>query len=218
MVHQTDMLAPNDARAFYNSDEYGPVLEATVAENREKLDSGLGDQLFAKYRANENEYGGKYRLILVGALMRRAGAKIKNEDLQHLRDLVPQINCNEGYASPLMDEGFRGPGKRQFLAALDNYTPGMPRSFGEPSCFSCGKIGADIQKHLDKCSRCKEAWYCNHVSWPARYLLERPTLTLRPHKPARRLTGRRISHTALRPSAGLCSTFSGGEGLGLHVC
>ncbi|OIW22897.1 hypothetical protein CONLIGDRAFT_657872 [Coniochaeta ligniaria NRRL 30616] len=168
------MLAPTDARAFYKSDEYGPVLEATIAENREKLDSGLGDQLFAKYRATENEYGGKYRLILVGALMMRAGAKIKDEDMQHLRDLVPQINCNEGYTLPLMDEGFRGPGKRQFLAALDNYTPGIPRSFGEPSCFNCGKIGADIHKHLEKCSRCKEAWYCNRDCQRAHWKAHKP--------------------------------------------
>lgn len=165
MVHQTDMLAPPEARAFYKTEEYAAELRVLVASIRERLNAGgLGDRLLAKYRAKENEFDGKYRLILVGALMMRRGAKIRDVDLQHLRDLVPQINCNECYTLPIFDEGFRGPGKRQFLAALDHYQSGVPQSFAEPSCFACGKINADIGKVLDRCARCNGALYCDKVT------------------------------------------------------
>lgn len=66
--------------------------------------------------------------------MMRAGARIRADDLQHLRDLVPQVTCNEGYALPLWDDGFRGPGKRQFLAALDAYEAAVPRDFRAARC------------------------------------------------------------------------------------
>ena len=99
---------------------------------RNKLDSGLGDMLFDMYKARENEDEGEYRLIIVGALMMRAGAKIRDDDMQHLRELVPKVVCNEGYIMSMYGDGFRGPGKRQFLAALDDYKAGMPRNFQEP--------------------------------------------------------------------------------------
>ncbi|KAI3327688.1 hypothetical protein HD806DRAFT_331215 [Xylariaceae sp. AK1471] len=166
MVHQTDMLAPPEALLYYKTYEYARELDQLVVENRQKLDAnGLGDRVMAHWRANESKihgsYGGKYCVIIAGALLMRAGAKIKESDLQHLRELVPQINCNPGYALPLMDEGFRGPGKAQFLAALDNYQPGSPRSFQESSCFSCGKVKADVGNKPLQCARCEGAWYCN---------------------------------------------------------
>ncbi|KAH8890210.1 hypothetical protein GQ53DRAFT_650879 [Thozetella sp. PMI_491] len=155
------MLAPPEARAWYTTKEYKHQLETvTIPAIRAKLDSGLGDEIFEKYRAKEGEMGGKYRVILVGALMIRAGAQIKPDDFQHLRDLVPMIHCSEVYAMAHCDDGFRGPGKAQFLAALDHYQPGTPRRFSEPSCFQCGKIHADVGKALKRCGQCKEAWYC----------------------------------------------------------
>ncbi|KAI8625847.1 hypothetical protein F5Y19DRAFT_239428 [Xylariaceae sp. FL1651] len=85
----------------------------------------------------------------------RAGAKIQESDLQHLRELVPRLNCNTRCVLPMFDWGFREPGKAQFVAALDHYQPGTPRSFQEPSCYSCGKIGADVGQKLMQYARCK---------------------------------------------------------------
>lgn len=121
-----------------NSDENGEdvcdcekdLLQGDIDELRAKFDDGRGDKLFAQYRAQEGEYQGQYKVILLGALMMRVGAKIQDHDFQHLRDLVPQINCNEGYTMAIWDDGFRGPGKRQFLAAMNHYKAGVPRNFG----------------------------------------------------------------------------------------
>ncbi|KAJ5459117.1 hypothetical protein N7530_011061 [Penicillium desertorum] len=166
MVHQTDMLAPPEAAAFYITPEYADKLaNETIPWVRQKLDTdNLGDQLFATSRAQEADpddifQENKYRTIILGALMIRAGARIKAADLQHLRDLVPQINCTSRRMI-LGDHGFRTPGKVQFLAALDHYQPGVPRSFQEPSCFMCGKIEDDIGHKPLQCKKCKVATYC----------------------------------------------------------
>ncbi len=63
---------------------------------------------------------------------------------------------------------FRGPGKRQFLAALDNYQPGTPRSFHEPSCHACGKIHEDTGHALLMCGGCKVAWFCDKAGFLTR--------------------------------------------------
>jgi hypothetical protein len=154
MIHQTDMLAPEAARLYYQTKEYQPELEQLLAEVRQKLDSGLGEKLFKKYRAKQPEPGdffdAKYCLIIIGALLMRSGAKIKDEHLRILRDLVPQIHCSNVYALPLFDEGFRGPGKVQFLAALDHYTPGVPRNFQEPRYdFHCPRLFSFIPNSLN---------------------------------------------------------------------
>lgn len=132
MVFQTDMLAPALARAYYRTEEYkNKLANEIVPYVRWKLDTkGLGDQLFAAYRAEETKPPGmngnpRYTTIIFGALMLRAGAKIKAEDLQHLRDLLPQVNQRG-------DDDFRTPGRAQFLAALDRYQPGIPSDFQEP--------------------------------------------------------------------------------------
>ncbi|OHE98137.1 hypothetical protein CORC01_06505 [Colletotrichum orchidophilum] len=114
------------------SEQHACMLNDAVLYNRERLDSGLGDELFENFRNKEYEEQGQYRIILAGALMMRTGAKIKASHFQHLRDLVPKIPCQPGSALPFADLGFRGPGKAQFLAALDNYQPGTPRDFYEP--------------------------------------------------------------------------------------
>ncbi|KAJ0291387.1 hypothetical protein COL940_000582 [Colletotrichum noveboracense] len=88
MVNQTDMMAPPEVREFYKTSEYREELDAIIMSIREKLDTGLGDQLFTTYRALEHEDQGKYRVIIVGALMMRAGARIRQADLDHLRELA----------------------------------------------------------------------------------------------------------------------------------
>lgn len=118
-----------------DSDYQNKELPDLIQAVRTKLDSGLGDRFFDKYRATEGEEEGEYQLIIAGALLMRVGARIRDADLQHLRELVPKVVCNEGFCMPLYDEGFRGPGKRQFLAALDNYQAGIPRDYHEPRYF-----------------------------------------------------------------------------------
>jgi hypothetical protein len=56
------------------------------------------------------------------------GAIIQENDLKHLRELVPQVSSGEGYNWPLSDDGFSGPGRVQLLTALHHYKPGVPRS------------------------------------------------------------------------------------------
>lgn len=149
-----------------------PDIDAAVV--REKLDSGLGDKLFDEYRAEENDYGGslfdekrKYLVIVLGALMMRVGAKIREADIQHLRELVPDIPCREKWIYPLMDNGFRGPGKRQFLVALDHYQAGTPRCFSnKASCFRCGKMDTELPEEtpLLRCGACEaHVWFCDEV-------------------------------------------------------
>ncbi|RYP70179.1 hypothetical protein DL769_005058 [Monosporascus sp. CRB-8-3] len=137
--------------------------EEIVGEMRDRLDSGLCDELFDIYRAREKEYGGEYRVVILGALVMRTGARIRPGDLGHLRDLVCGTTCHHGYALPMFDNGFRGPGRAQFLAALDHYKPGVPRAYGPPSCFHCGKMKVDTGRELLECSRCKLAFYCDAV-------------------------------------------------------
>ncbi|KAK1725061.1 uncharacterized protein BDZ83DRAFT_719478 [Colletotrichum acutatum] len=81
------MVAPVETREFYKAEEHAQYLRGFVTGIRRRLDSGVGDELFEKYRALEHDNQGQYRTIVVGALMMRAGAKIKADDMQHLRSL-----------------------------------------------------------------------------------------------------------------------------------
>ncbi|RJE17994.1 hypothetical protein PHISCL_09674, partial [Aspergillus sclerotialis] len=138
MVNQTDMLAGNKALRFYKTPEYRNRLENEIVPYiRSRLDEDdFGQTVFATCRAREDEQvcfpDGKYRTILLGAMMMRAGTKIRDEDIQHLRGLVPRVHCCPRFALPISDESFRSPGRAQFLAALDNYRVGVPRRFQEP--------------------------------------------------------------------------------------
>ncbi|KAK2602621.1 hypothetical protein N8I77_009138 [Diaporthe amygdali] len=157
------------------AEKIGPgEMEASMDQLiQHKLDSGLGNELFEKYRAAE-QHGfdfddmSKYLVIVFAVVLMGYGAKIKESQIQHLRDLVPKLQCNEGVVPPFGDSGFRGPGKRQFLAALDHYQAGKRRSFTQPSCHGCGKVNGDIKaegKTLMKCGGCKNeraaAWFCD---------------------------------------------------------
>jgi len=101
---------------------------------RARLDAGLGSRLFVKLRGLEEEDGkhGQYRVLILGALFMRAGARIRRCDRQHLRELVDQIPSRAGFSLPPNDGGFRDPGRAQYLAALENYKAGTPRSFVDP--------------------------------------------------------------------------------------
>jgi len=168
-------LAGRSMNDFVILDMMGGIDAVTI---RVRLDAGVGQRVFDKYRALENDeecfFGGKYRLCVLAALMMRVGANINKNDIDHLREIVADIPSREGYHWPLCDDGFRGPGKRQFLAALNNYKPGTPRDFKGPSCHACGKTKDDVGKALLKCSRCDiekaAAWFCNKecqkAYWP----------------------------------------------------
>lgn len=133
--------------------------------------------------------------VILAAMIMQSGAKISDDNMQHLREIVPRIHSSPGYAWPLNDEGFRDPGRAQFLAAVEHYKPGTPRTFCEPrsvpdspvgmlakmgqnhgiltpltSCYHCGKIKADLGKKLSMCARCKEASYCGQVGCPRLHL------------------------------------------------
>ncbi|KAK5651118.1 hypothetical protein OQA88_13257 [Cercophora sp. LCS_1] len=131
------------------SDPDGPDMDAaTVCEH---LDSGVGDQLFARYRAAEtDETGwsrmeGRHTTVILGAMMMQVGAKISDEDLDHLRALLHEDDA-EDHLTPQ--------GRLQVLAALDNYKAGIPRDFLGPSCDNCGKTRADTTEKLRHCKRC----------------------------------------------------------------
>jgi hypothetical protein len=147
-------------------------IDATaLARLRQRLDAGLGNDLINKYRnlATSAEEWLKedrsYKVIILGALIMATGAVIKNIDIQYLRQLTSEVVSHENFMWALNDSGFRGPGKRQFLAALDNYQLGTPRGFKEPSCHACGKTKQDTGRALWKCSGCRKghAWFCDKV-------------------------------------------------------
>ncbi|KAK0644146.1 hypothetical protein B0T16DRAFT_460228 [Cercophora newfieldiana] len=144
----------------------GKDADAGIAAYRQKFDSGIGEKLFLEYRSKEGTkdfFSYEYRTIVLAAMMIHVGAKITQDHIQHIRELLPKIPVREGYQWPICDDGFRGPGQRQFRAALDNYQPGTPRSFDQPSCHACGKVAADIGKPLLRCTGCSVApgWFCN---------------------------------------------------------
>lgn len=132
-------MASPECHAFYSTEEYAQKLQDEIIPYvRAKLDANnLGERLIAKSKTQEGKLdwerytSGEYKTIILGALLMRVGAKIKDEDLQHLRDLVPQVPCAPGTIWNLEDVGFRSPGKAQFLAALDAYEQGKPRDFQE---------------------------------------------------------------------------------------
>ncbi|KAL1862934.1 hypothetical protein Daus18300_008265 [Diaporthe australafricana] len=150
-IDRSNICDPPELTAYQATDDYKRQLEDKAQKCRSTLNSGIGEELFKIFRKREKESNGKYRVLVVGAIMMRAGAVIKDDDFNHLRDLVPEIPCRDGLkpilrnnpGQPSMlamimasvdadDQGFRYPGKVQFLAALENYKPGVCRSFDEP--------------------------------------------------------------------------------------
>jgi hypothetical protein len=146
---------------------------AVLARVRQNLDAGFGDELLKKYRnlattATDpwEKHEAKYKYILVGAMIMTTGARIGDHAKQHLRQLASEVQCNETFTYAIADTGFRGPGKRQFLVALEHYKPGTPRNFRDLSCHACGKTEVETGKALLKCSKCSNGpgWFCDKVS------------------------------------------------------
>ncbi|KAG8165831.1 hypothetical protein KVR01_004383 [Diaporthe batatas] len=161
-----------------NDDDYIPDEELQSLAFRCKLDAGLCDKLFKDYRSKENTFwipDRKMYTVVLAAMVMQSGARISDDNMQHLRELVPRIHSSPGYASPLADDGFRDPGKVQFLAALEYYKPGTPRTFCELSCYHCGKIQADLGEALNRCARCKVASYCNKDCQKAHWKAHKPS-------------------------------------------
>ncbi|KAK2041869.1 hypothetical protein LZ31DRAFT_596900 [Colletotrichum somersetense] len=162
------------------TDEHRLEVEKVIETIRLRLDSGLGHQIFDKYRAKETEHLGQNRLLMVGALMMRAGAEIKKEHLQYLRDLAHREVFAPTIGAPTCYLPLVGPAKAQFLAAIDNYQPGTPRDWQEPR-----HVRTDLGKALKNCDRCKKAWYCGVDCQRAHWKLHKPecpprVLLLRP--------------------------------------
>ncbi|KAK4149986.1 hypothetical protein C8A00DRAFT_37412 [Chaetomidium leptoderma] len=135
---------------------------------RQKLDTGLGDKLLDKHRALVvaasgpwEKHEAKYQVAILGTLMMSTGAEIKDYHLQYLRQLGSEVQCNETFTLPFADTGFCGPGKRQFLVALDNYRPGTPRNFNQACCHACGKTKQDTGTAPLMCNGCRRAWFCD---------------------------------------------------------
>ncbi|KAI6258853.1 hypothetical protein MCOR27_006953 [Pyricularia oryzae] len=142
------------------SDEYRKTRDALVAD-------GVGDAIVTHLRSRADRETGylksdlEYKSILTVALLLGAGSKIDQQHLEYVKALTGEVQSREGFAHAIWDHGFRGPGKRQFLAALNAYQPGVCRDLGAPSCFTCGKTKQDTDKVPSTCGKCKGAWYCN---------------------------------------------------------
>ena len=112
------------------------MISENIEEARVKLDNGLCQELFKEWRARDQDIdisgGGKYRIIILAAMMMKAGAKIDEDDMDYLRRILPGITSRNGYHMPLCDDCFRDPGKAQFTAALEHYKAGLPRDFSAP--------------------------------------------------------------------------------------
>jgi hypothetical protein len=143
LVYQSDMLAPQESRQYYTTEEYRNTdLPNSIMEAREQLDSRIGFRKFDEllHKANEQETSGqqswdreaKYKLLIFGALMMRCGAKVTDTQRAFMLRELSRIPAHDSYRLPLFDEGFRLPGMLQFKAALENYNDGISRSFEEP--------------------------------------------------------------------------------------
>ncbi|KAK5465504.1 hypothetical protein LTS15_002067 [Exophiala xenobiotica] len=122
----------------------------------------ISDELFEDFIQKKEPIFGDYTVVIFGAVMMGAGAKISPENMTYLRQAADKTESHPGHRLPIGDLGFRDPGKAQFLAALNHYRNGEPRDLRGPSCFCCGRINQDLNpRSLMKCGRCKEAWYCN---------------------------------------------------------
>ena len=101
--------------------------------------------------------------IILGAMMMRVGAKIREDDIAHMLSLLRRASAKEH----LMREGLV-----QVRGALNNYRAGTPRDFYKDSCDNCGKTSDDDIDEMQDCERCKgsvwsEGWSCSQVGFLA---------------------------------------------------
>jgi hypothetical protein len=128
LVNQSDILHSVNAIAFYSSAAYAYFLaEDIVPYIRDKLDTdGLGEKLFEICRTEEESFwDNEYQTLIFGAIVMRAGAGITPEHREYLRLIADNIEM--------------APARAQFLAAVDHYQPGIPRSFQVKRSVSPGK-------------------------------------------------------------------------------
>jgi hypothetical protein len=175
---EVDALVSFGAKIPFNGDSDG-TIDASSANGtsarerlRQKFDAGLAANLIDKYRnlarAATDEwakYDGQYRLIILSALVMGTGAKIADHHLQHLRQLAVTFERNHTFD---FASAHTAPSKRQFLAALDNYQPGIPRDFTQASCLACGRTLQDTARPLSMCRRCSITWCFDGVGLEAR--------------------------------------------------
>ncbi|KAK5662224.1 hypothetical protein OQA88_8129 [Cercophora sp. LCS_1] len=133
LMHHALVEAPPPLQALYEQEfAVAETMNGTTLQNvRAKFDAGLRDTLFAKYRGLEADTPestyigeGKYRVIILSALMMMTSAAIVEDNIQHLKKLLSEVPCREYLRRIGHDTAFRGSGKRQFLTALDNYKDG----------------------------------------------------------------------------------------------
>lgn len=95
---------------------------------RQVLESGILDALFIAAKDVGDGSNGPLAELILGAMMMRAGVEIPDAHMARLRELVPHLGCG----AYMRDDGtFANPGQAQYLAALDLYKAGTPRSFAE---------------------------------------------------------------------------------------
>ncbi|KAK0669233.1 hypothetical protein QBC41DRAFT_224255 [Cercophora samala] len=144
--------------------EHQAALNKLIIEVRAKLDTGIGQKILQEAWSSVTRHFFEGEPIFAAALLLRAGAKISPGDLKHLRKLAEKI---EPPSVKNMNVGLCGPGRAQFMAALDSYKHGIPRNFCEPSCFCCGKTEVDTGRPPFSCKSCKdkglEGWYCDRA-------------------------------------------------------
>ncbi|KAK4232831.1 hypothetical protein C8A03DRAFT_39523 [Achaetomium macrosporum] len=140
---------------------------------RQKLDAGTGETLLERSLEGAQTKDPedflerkKYRPIALSAILMMAGAKISDEHVGRLRAIALHSPGPESYVLPLAgDNYFRGPDKKQYLAALDHYRQGLPCDFHKPTCHACGEVGCDLGRELLKCGGCRNrraaAWFCD---------------------------------------------------------
>lgn len=118
-----------------DDDEYDPNTELCSIAFREKLDAGLCEKLFEDFRSKEKKFwipSRKVYTVVLAALVMESGAKISDDNMQHLRDIAAPIHPSTGDVSSLDDcDVLSDTASAQLLAALEHYKPGKPRSFRE---------------------------------------------------------------------------------------
>lgn len=173
----------------YNKEDVLQELESTSFRNW--LDAGQSDQLFRNLRSLESRPlhpDRKMYTVMLAVMIMQSGARISDDNKQHLRDIAPRIpEYTVSRASKPQFEGFRHPGRVQFLAALEHHRPGTRRNFGakrsvpgrlasvvktgsdardtdiRTSYYHCGKSEGDKFGFHCPCLICMAAWYCDQV-------------------------------------------------------
>ena len=124
-------LGPDVAKAVLDLD---PI---TTPQVRQNFDSGAGVTLFEHFLQQEQQKPtarGKFDLFMTGAMLMLIGATFRPDHFQYLVDLASIHPKNPAEDSMFFhpDFGRLGSARAQYLAALSNYKPGVPRDFIAP--------------------------------------------------------------------------------------